>query len=411
MLNVVKFGAIAGDAKINNTPHFQEALNTAGENDAVFVPGGEYYFKDPLIMNNKRMVGVLHALGNAFGSILRLPEHDDRPRNLDYFIKVESDRNFQMENIRINCADNARKGIDLFHSIGGRTRLHNVEVTRSTEVGFDFEEAVSMRGDGLISQDNAGDGFHLRGCNAAVFTNIISQKNDGNGIIIKKSDNGTHTGGCAVFGGTVQNNNGHGIIAETSTLTDISHIWFEGNLGDAIRIQYAQSVNVNNSRITGPANDGTIAADGGNRAIRIIDSGKCRIRDNDISGGGNPVSGGDNTRFATIFSDSTSRLNYFSGNCHASTNNLETKIDTGGRASVENTIHTRNLNGPPELQSSWRVGDIVWDELPTPGENIGWVCISGYSEEEVEIKLEDGGIETDTVKHYPVWKSFGRIEL
>ena len=519
----------------DDTAAFENALELAGHNDFIYVPGGKYHIKrmlEPKLLGPSgcRMVGVAHSGKGSLLVVNDMPDSADDQDHvpdpdlmLDAVIKVSHPHSIQLENITIDCNGKSKRGIWADRAAGSSTRLVNVKVQKSTEVAFYFDRCGKMHAQSLNAHVNQGDGIWIKGCNAANFVNTMAQGNDKNGVLIDnvaeevidvdgvQETIPTHSGGCHLIGGTVENNRGHGIVISTQSLTSVSNFWLERNDGDSIRIENAKHINVHDTRIlggghgvnflavdsdgnvyvasqstneilrydkegnplgmSGEPGDAVFVSDGseeltwlaslafdlngvlhvgskgsnkvlvfdnvgnfiagsfydglvidkpkrlvfdnfgnlylieegtsdilkytpsdssvfvqGIKAIRLVNSHNCRIRDNAISNGNTDT-------FGTISADIDSIMNEFTGNTKSGIDDGKYRaIKSNNRSIGQVRVHTNNFVQNP-IADTWKQGDIAWNKEPDVNTPIGWVCIKSKEDETLS-----------------VWKSFGRIQ-
>jgi hypothetical protein len=271
----------------------------------------------------------------------------------------------QLENITIDCNSMAEKGIHTFKSHGAVTRIVNVRVTKATLVGFHFEFSMTWYGECLTASVNRGDGFWIEDANALTLVHTAAIGNGGIGIKVFKNDS---TGGCRLIGGNVEGNGSHSLVASTSSTCVIEKFWIE-NGGDGVRLDGANFATVRDCRISG-------RTDGTNRAIRLTNfSRNCRIRDNDVALGppvpGTPL----DPDYATVQVESGSELNDATGNRRLS-NNVTTQLPITYTDRTNTAQRVQADGSGPPMDGAWQQGDIVWNEDPLPGGEIGWVCVA-----------------------------------
>ncbi len=278
MKNVKDYGAV-GDGVADDTAAIQTALNQAGKNDSVWMPGGKYLVSEPILIQSRRLFGEHHWRGNQGGSTLVASEA---------FAGSEV----------VSCRNNAASLVDLmidangvdygFHSYsmhGTTARVENVSVWGASVAGFYFEHSMIQHVSRCLATKNA-IGFLIEASNGATYSGCSATHNTETGIRVVR---GNSSGSCTIRECQSESNGGHGIelvgIAASNgkylNQVRVRDCWIEDNEWDGIHLEFAGSCEITGNRLI-PGSSSPCC-----KCIRLVRSRICTVRDNRAAAGSN----------------------------------------------------------------------------------------------------------------------------
>ena len=277
------FGA-RGDGVADDTAPLQQGIDAASAaGTMVFIPRGTYRTTAPLQINGG--YGITSALRlesdwatiRATSASSRASQPLPAPPAMESVVNVTMGSHLTISRLYLDANNGtAQYGMRGFKISGPQASISQMSVSGARSHGFLLEACQVSHWQHLLSQNNGGDGFYLRGANGASFSRLTSSDNAGNGIRIdgmiwNNTATGSHevySGGCWLSDFSAEVNELDGVrvgtdpsLAPELTGSSIRDGWLEGNKGDGINISAANTL-VSGLRIVGGSGRG-------DRAVRV----------------------------------------------------------------------------------------------------------------------------------------------
>jgi hypothetical protein len=280
VINVREFGA-KGDGITDDTEALQKAIDEALQVVGGLKPDVKYEWRGnvypgypPIVVYIPRGTYLVKktinvSLGTySWNKSIRISGEFARIRageKMDSVMHVNTAGHIKIEGLSIDGAGLAQHGFTAFKISGRDSLIERVNVGGALSHGIVLEKCQGSVFRACSSDGNAGDGWQIIDCNAALFDCVRAMHNKGNGYSILSKD---FSAGCTMTNFWSEGNGGHGLLVSVSKANATVVIrdgWVEGPGLDGIRIESIGTV-LEGVQVVGGGNRGIVED---NRAIRV----------------------------------------------------------------------------------------------------------------------------------------------